>query len=255
MPRVRLSPTRGRVLRLFRRGRHDRQRRLRATAHQRSRCGPCPWPRVRPLRRRPATALLSRPSHRRCRRRSTVWQRRSAEARTTANDGDGHPCSVVSVGRFPIRLTAATSSAHAISTNGRWLHRMAVGWLAWELTESTSWLGIVGFADAFPMVFVSLLAGALGDRMGYLRVIRFSQFCAGCVTALFAALTPGGRHHDRDGRRRSRSYSVRSRHCRRRSECRWSTRWSGAKICRRPSPWARRCSTVPACSARRSRAH
>ena len=39
------------------------------------------------------------------------------------------------------------------------------------------------------MVFVSLLAGALGDRMGYMRVIRFSQFFAGCVAALFAALT------------------------------------------------------------------
>jgi predicted MFS family arabinose efflux permease len=82
--------------------------------------------------------------------------------------------------------------SHAISMNGRWLHRMAVGWLAWELTESPTWLGIVGFADAIPMVFVSLLAGALGDRMGYLRVIRFSQFCAGCVTALFAALTLAG---------------------------------------------------------------
>jgi MFS family permease len=78
---------------------------------------------------------------------------------------------------------------HAIATNGRWLHRMAVGWLTWELTESTSWLGIVGFADAFPMVCVSLLAGALGDRMGYLRVVRFSQFCSGCVAALFAVLT------------------------------------------------------------------
>ena len=54
---------------------------------------------------------------------------------------------------------------------GRWLHRMAAGWLAWELTESTSWLGIVAFADALPMVVLSIFAGAVGDRMGYLRVI------------------------------------------------------------------------------------
>ncbi len=79
--------------------------------------------------------------------------------------------------------------SHTVSMNGRWLLRMAVGWLTWELTESTSWLGIVGFADAIPMVFVSVFAGAAGDRMGYLRVIRFSQFGAGCVTALFAGLT------------------------------------------------------------------
>ncbi len=82
--------------------------------------------------------------------------------------------------------------SNMFSTVGRWLHRMSVGWLTWELTESTSWLGIVGFADAFPMVVVSLFAGAVADRMGYLRVIRFGQLAAGCVAALFAALTLAG---------------------------------------------------------------
>ncbi len=82
--------------------------------------------------------------------------------------------------------------SNAFSTTGRWLHRMAVAWLAWELTKSTSWLGIVAFADAFPMVIVSLIAGAVADRKGYLRVIRFGQFGAGCVSALFAALTLAG---------------------------------------------------------------
>ena len=75
---------------------------------------------------------------------------------------------------------------------GRWLHRMAAGWLAWELTESTSWLGIVAFADALPMVVLSIFAGAVGDRMGYLRVIRASQLGTSCVAALFAGLTLGG---------------------------------------------------------------
>ena len=75
---------------------------------------------------------------------------------------------------------------------GRWLHRMAAGWLAWELTESTSWLGIVAFADALPMVVLSIFAGAIGDRMGYLRVIRASQLGTSCVAALFAGLTLGG---------------------------------------------------------------
>ncbi len=79
--------------------------------------------------------------------------------------------------------------ANTFSTTGRWLLRMSIGWLTWELTGSTSWLGIVAFADTFPMVVVSLIAGAVADRMGYLRVIRFGQIGAGCVTALFAALT------------------------------------------------------------------
>ena len=68
---------------------------------------------------------------------------------------------------------------------------MAAGWLAWELTESTSWLGIVAFADALPMVVLSIFAGAIGDRMVYLRVIRASQLGTSCVAALFAGLTLG----------------------------------------------------------------
>ena len=82
--------------------------------------------------------------------------------------------------------------SNTFATIGRWLHRMSVGWLAWELTESTSWLGVVAFAEAFPMVVVSLVAGAVADRMGYVRVIRFGTLASGCVTALFAALTLAG---------------------------------------------------------------
>ena len=45
---------------------------------------------------------------------------------------------------------------------GRWVYRVAVGWLTWELTESTSWLGILALADTFPMVVLSVIAGAIG---------------------------------------------------------------------------------------------
>jgi predicted MFS family arabinose efflux permease len=82
--------------------------------------------------------------------------------------------------------------SHTFSMTGRWLYRMAIGWLAWELTKSTSWLGVVAFADAFPMVVVSLVAGAIGDRMGFLRVVRFGQLGVACVTALSAFLTLAG---------------------------------------------------------------
>ena len=47
---------------------------------------------------------------------------------------------------------------------------MAAGWLAWELTESTSWLGIVAFADALPMVVLSIFAGAVGDSVNAIAV-------------------------------------------------------------------------------------
>ena len=54
-----------------------------------------------------------------------------------------------------------------LSTVGRWMYRMSVGWLTWELTESTSWLGIVAFAEIFPTVLLSVFAGAIADRIGY----------------------------------------------------------------------------------------
>ena len=79
-----------------------------------------------------------------------------------------------------------------LSTIGRWLYRTAVGWLVWELTESTSWLGIVAFADTFPMVLFSVFAGAISDQVGCVRVMRISQFLATVVLVTFAALALTG---------------------------------------------------------------
>lgn len=83
-------------------------------------------------------------------------------------------------------------AGNAISTLGRWFHRVAVAWLTWEVTESTSWLGIVAFADTFPMVVFSIFGGAIADRIGYLRVMRVAQFATACVAALFAILALSG---------------------------------------------------------------
>jgi MFS family permease len=81
---------------------------------------------------------------------------------------------------------------NAVATVGRWLYRMAVGWLTWELTHSTGWLGIIAFADTFPTVVLSLLAGAIADRVGYFRVVRISQFLTAGVAGLFAGLALAG---------------------------------------------------------------
>lgn len=75
-----------------------------------------------------------------------------------------------------------------VSTIGRWLYRMAVGWLTWELTHSPAWLGVVAFCDTFPMVVLSPIAGALADRIGNVRIMRVSQFFTFVAVALFAAL-------------------------------------------------------------------
>jgi MFS family permease len=83
-------------------------------------------------------------------------------------------------------------AANAISTIGRWMYRMSVGWLTWELTGSTSWLGIVAFAEIFPTVLLSFIAGAIADRIGYGRVMRSCQLLNTIVVAVFAGLILGG---------------------------------------------------------------
>ena len=55
------------------------------------------------------------------------------------------------------------------------MYKVAIGWWTWELTQSTSWLGVVAFADTFPMVIMSIVAGVWADKYGYLLIIRLSQ--------------------------------------------------------------------------------
>jgi MFS family permease len=86
---------------------------------------------------------------------------------------------------------------NVFSLVGTWVQRVALGWLVWELTGSGAWLGAVAFADLFPMVLVTPLAGAMADRSERLRVTRISQALlmvhAGLLTILSALglLNPG----------------------------------------------------------------
>lgn len=45
-----------------------------------------------------------------------------------------------------------------------WMQRVGVGWLAWELTHSPTWLGVIAAADLAPMIFLAPIAGAYTDR-------------------------------------------------------------------------------------------
>ena len=54
--------------------------------------------------------------------------------------------------------------ANLASVFGTWMQRVGVGWLAWDLTHSTFLVGIVAFADFFPVILLGLIAGAVTDR-------------------------------------------------------------------------------------------
>lgn len=87
---------------------------------------------------------------------------------------------------------AVYSAGSAVSLIGMWMQRIAIGWLTWELTQSGLWLGIVAFADFFPVLLVGPLAGAVADRWDRLRVIKTSQTVALMQATTLFGLTVSG---------------------------------------------------------------
>ena len=83
-------------------------------------------------------------------------------------------------------------ASNGLSTIGRWVYRTAAAWLTWELTKSTVWLGVIAFADVFPMVVLSVFAGAMSDRIGYLRVMKAMQLALTVVAVAFSILIFAG---------------------------------------------------------------
>ena len=72
------------------------------------------------------------------------------------------------------------------------MQKISIGWLTWELTQSGFWLGVVGFADFFPVLIVGPLAGAFADRLDRLRVIKISQLVSLTQATALCVLTALG---------------------------------------------------------------
>lgn len=75
-----------------------------------------------------------------------------------------------------------------LSWTGMWMQRVAVGWLAWELTASAFWVGALAFSNLIPSVIVSPIAGAAADRADRVRLTMITQNIACLHGAVLAAL-------------------------------------------------------------------
>ena len=73
-----------------------------------------------------------------------------------------------------------------------WMQRVGVGWLAWELTHSTAWLGAVAAADLAPMLLLAPVAGAITDRHNPLEQMKLSQLMLFLQALTLAVLQFGG---------------------------------------------------------------
>ena len=65
-----------------------------------------------------------------------------------------------------------------IALIGMWAQRIAVAWLAWELTKSATWLGLIAFADLFPTIVLTPIAGVIADRVDRRKLSLISQSAA-----------------------------------------------------------------------------
>jgi MFS family permease len=73
-----------------------------------------------------------------------------------------------------------------------WMQRLGVGWLAWELSHSTVWLGVIAAADLAPMLVLAPFAGAVTDRGDPLRQLKASHALILVQAIAVASLTLAG---------------------------------------------------------------
>ena len=79
-------------------------------------------------------------------------------------------------------------SGETIALVGIWAQKIAIGWLTWELTKSSFWLGAIAFADLFPTVLITPFAGVIADRVDRLQMSRWCQTLAGIHAFIMSGL-------------------------------------------------------------------
>lgn len=80
----------------------------------------------------------------------------------------------------------------AVSAIGMWMQRMAIGWLAWDLTHSVAWVGAMALTELVAALWVGPLAGVVTDRSNPFRLSVVTQACAVLVAlALYGATAAG----------------------------------------------------------------
>lgn len=79
-----------------------------------------------------------------------------------------------------------------ISVVGTWMQTVAIGWLVYQLSNSALTLGVVRFLTAIPVTFLTLVGGALADRMEKRRVVVITESTAMALAFLLTALVYSG---------------------------------------------------------------
>lgn len=80
-----------------------------------------------------------------------------------------------------------------ISSTGDFLEIVALNWLVYELTNSPFYLGIFNLARSLPVLFFTLIAGAMADKYERRKLMIYSQGTAMLLSGILAALAFAGK--------------------------------------------------------------
>jgi MFS family permease len=80
-------------------------------------------------------------------------------------------------------------SGQLISMAGTWMQQVAMGWLAYELSDSALVLGLLGFASQAPILLFSLVGGVWSDRTDRRRLLLWTQSLSLIQAMVLAMLT------------------------------------------------------------------
>ncbi len=78
--------------------------------------------------------------------------------------------------------------ASIVSNSGTWMQVVAQGWLVYTLTNSTLYLGLVGFAKAVPVLLLPPLGGVVADRVPRLKLLKLTQSTSLVLAAILGVL-------------------------------------------------------------------
>jgi predicted MFS family arabinose efflux permease len=80
-----------------------------------------------------------------------------------------------------------------VSLTGNWMQTVAQAWLVLDLTHSAFKLGLIGTLQFTPVLFFSVFAGAVADRVPKRRMLVTTQVALACQAVVLATLVVTGR--------------------------------------------------------------
>jgi MFS family permease len=80
----------------------------------------------------------------------------------------------------------------AVSMAGTWMQTVAQGWLVLQLTDSSTWLGVVTACQFLPVTFFGPLGGVVVDRIDTRKLLVATQVAAAGLALLLGLLTVTG---------------------------------------------------------------